>query len=110
MAENQDRSQVAADNANVNRKRGRRRIDDAIAGAILHMAAASKLRTATINRINARYSIADCIKELDRIQGIEQEVYFAALDLFNKATAREIFLSLKEDKRLIWLRAKCAAK
>lgn len=91
-----------------NRKRGRKGIDDAIAGAILEMAAASKMRAAAIEQYNARYSIADCIKELDVMQGVDQQLYFAALNLFNKPNAREIFLSLKSDKRITWLRGKCA--
>lgn len=86
-----------------NRKRGRKGIDDAIAGAILEMAAASKLNATALEQINSRYTIAECIKELDEIQGITENVYFAALDLFNNPSAREIFLSLKRDKRLTWL-------
>ncbi|KAG2694176.1 hypothetical protein I3760_08G129300 [Carya illinoinensis] len=92
-----------------NRKRGRKGIDDVIAGAIMEMAAASKLRTAAIQQCNARYTITDCIKELDEMQGVDEQVYLAALDLFNKPNAREVFLSLKGDRRLIWLRGKCAA-
>lgn len=92
-----------------NRKRGRKGIDDAIAGAILHMAAASRLRTAAIKRISERYSVADCVKELDAMQGVEEGVYFAALDLFDSPNAREIFLSLKGEKRMIWLLCKCNA-
>ncbi|KAF2312430.1 hypothetical protein GH714_034660 [Hevea brasiliensis] len=87
-----------------NRKRGRKGIDDAIAGAILRMAAASRLKTAAIKQISERYSIADCIKELDAMQGVEEGVYFA-LDLFDNPNAREIFLSLKGDKRMICLMA-----
>lgn len=90
------------------RKRGRKGIDGAIAAAIMEMAAASNLRTDAIRQCNARYTIADCIKALDEIQGVDEQLYFAALDLFNKPNAREIFLSLKGDKRLIWLRGKCA--
>ncbi|KAG6767104.1 hypothetical protein POTOM_028283 [Populus tomentosa] len=89
------------------RKRGRKGIEDAIAAGLFQMAAASKLRTAAIRQINARYSIADCIKQLDEIQRVKEEVYFAALDLFKKPSAREIFLSLKVEKRLIWLCSKC---
>lgn len=85
------------------RKRGRKGIDDAIARAILEMATASKLRTAAIQQRSSRYTIANCIKELDEMKGVEEQVYFAALDLFNKPIAREVFLSLKRDKRLIWL-------
>ncbi|KDP24000.1 hypothetical protein JCGZ_25388 [Jatropha curcas] len=101
---------TALDSANAaNRKRGRKGIDDAIAGAISHMAAASRLRTAAIRQISERYSVADCIKELDAMQGVEEGIYFAALDLFDNPNAREIFLSLKGDKRMIWLRGKCTA-
>ncbi|KAE8655021.1 3-isopropylmalate dehydrogenase [Hibiscus syriacus] len=89
------------------RKRGRRGIDDAIAAAILEMAAASKLRTAAVKQCNARYSIASCIKELDGMEGLEERVYFAALELLNNPNAREMFLSLKRDKRLTWLSWKC---
>ncbi|EEF32727.1 L10-interacting MYB domain-containing protein [Ricinus communis] len=95
--------------AAANRKRGRKGIDDAIAGAILHMAAASRLRTAAIRKVSERFSVADCIKELNAIQGLEEGVYFAALDLFDNRNAREIFLSLKGDKRMIWLRGKCTS-
>lgn len=90
------------------RKRGRKGIDDAIADAIFEMASASKMRAVAIEQQNARFSIADCIRDLDLMQGVDQQLYFAALDLFNKPNAREIFLSLKKDKRLTWLRGKCA--
>ena len=92
--------------ATCNRKRGRKGIDDAIAGAILEMAAASKMRAAATEQYSARYSMADCIKELDVMQ-VDQQLYFAALNLFSKPNAREIFLSLKKDKRITWLRGKC---
>ncbi|KAI4327759.1 hypothetical protein L6164_020184 [Bauhinia variegata] len=104
----QEGTQPATPTANHSRKRGRKGIDDAIAGAILEMAAASRMRIAAIEQYNARYSVADCIRELEVIQGVDSQLYFAALDLFNKRNAREIFLSLKGDKRLTWLRAKCA--
>ncbi|XP_050382162.1 L10-interacting MYB domain-containing protein-like [Argentina anserina] len=91
------------------RKRGRKGVDDAIAGAILKMAAASKLRTAAVQHRAARYTIANCIKVLDQITGVDEQVYFAAVDLFDNPIAREMFLSLKHDKRLIWLQGKCRA-
>ncbi|CAL5188168.1 unnamed protein product [Lathyrus oleraceus] len=90
------------------RKRGRKGVDDAIADAILEMASASKMRAAAIEQRNSKYSIADCIKELDLMQGVDQRIYFAALDIFNKPNAREIFLSLKKNKRLSWLHHRCA--
>ena len=92
------------------RKRGRRGIDNVIADAILEMAAASKLRTAAIKQRKARFSITNCVKALDEIQGVDERVYFAALDLFDDPHAREIFLSLKSNKRFTWLCGKCTAK
>ncbi|XVF18052.1 hypothetical protein REPUB_Repub10bG0178400 [Reevesia pubescens] len=109
VADDQDTVQPSAPGIISSRKRGRKGIDDAIAAAILEMAAASKLRTAAVKQRNARYSIASCIKELDEMQGVEERVYFAALELFNNPNAREIFLSLKGEKRLTWLNRKCVA-
>lgn len=91
------------------RKRGRKGIDNVIADAILEMATASKRRTAAIKQRNARFSITNCVKALDEMQGVDERVYFAALDLFDNPIAREIFLSLKSDKRYTWLCGKCTA-
>lgn len=91
------------------RKRGRKGIDDIIANAISEMAAASKLRANAIKQYNDKFSITDCVKALDEIQGVDDRVYFAALDLFNSRNARETFLSLKADKRLTWLHGKCSS-
>ncbi|KAK9039745.1 hypothetical protein V6N11_014938 [Hibiscus sabdariffa] len=108
VADDPDAVQPSASGLISSRKRGRRGIDDAIAAAILEMAAASKLRTAAVKQCNARYSIASCIKELDEISGLEERIYFAALELFNNPSAREMFLSLKRDKRSTWLHRKCS--
>lgn len=101
-------AQPTTSTATCSRKRGRKGVDDAIADAILEMASASKMRAAAIEQCNSKYSMADCIKDIDLMQGVDQQLYFAALDLFNKPNAREIFLSLKKDKRLTWLLRKCA--
>ncbi|XP_038723815.1 L10-interacting MYB domain-containing protein-like isoform X2 [Tripterygium wilfordii] len=108
IVENQDTIDPIAPTTS-NRKRGRKGIDEVIAGAILEMASASKQWTTAVKQINARYSIADCIKELDKMQDVDEVVYLAAVDLFDSRDAREIFSSLKGDKRLIWLRCKCGA-
>ncbi|KAA8532000.1 hypothetical protein F0562_006858 [Nyssa sinensis] len=105
MGDEQDRFQSAIPA----RKRGRKGIDDAIANAILEMAAASKLRADAIKQKNDRFSITDCVKALDEMRGVDEQVYYAAMDLFNNPNAREIFLSLKVDKRLTWLCSKCSA-
>lgn len=107
VVDNQDTGQPATPSTTGVRKRGRKSIDDAIADAILEMAAASKMRTTAIQQCNARYSITKCIKELDEMVGVDEKLYLGALDLFNKPVARETFLSLKGDKRLTWLRRKC---
>ncbi|XP_057492286.1 L10-interacting MYB domain-containing protein-like [Actinidia eriantha] len=103
-----DKFQSTIPSGTVTRKRGRKGIDDVIANAILEMAAASKLRTAAVRQYNDRYSITDCIRLLDETQGIDEQVYFAALNLFNNPNARETFLSLKADKRWMWLCSKCS--
>lgn len=109
MADNQGTNQPTAPGIIGNRKRGRKGIDDAIAGAMLEMAAASKLRTAAVKQLNARFPIADCVKELDELKGVDEHVYFGALDLFDNPSSRETFLSLKRNKRLAWLQWKCSA-
>lgn len=90
------------------RKKGRKGVDEAIAEAILEMAAASKLRAAAIKEYNDRYSVTDCVVALDNMNGVDEGVYNAALDLFNSRYAREVFLSLKAEKRLNWLCNKCS--
>ncbi|XP_031271525.1 L10-interacting MYB domain-containing protein-like [Pistacia vera] len=108
MADNEEfPSAMPSSSSTTVRKKGRKGIDDAIAGAILEMAAASKMRTAAVNYSSGRYTIANCIKELDQMQVVEEQIYLAALDLFHNRNARETFLSLKGEKRLTWLRRKC---
>ncbi|KAL3630113.1 hypothetical protein CASFOL_023097 [Castilleja foliolosa] len=89
------------------RKRGRKGSVDAIARGILEMAAATKLRAEAITKFNGIFSITDCVRALDDLEGANDQVYFAALDLFSNRNARETFLTLKVDKRLIWLQRKC---
>ncbi|KAL7231279.1 hypothetical protein ACSBR2_009528 [Camellia fascicularis] len=107
--ENDKFQSMTPSGSTVGRKRGRKGVDDAIANAILEMASASKLRAAAIQQVNDRFSITDCVKVLDEMQGVDERVYFAALDLFNNPNARETFLSLKVDKRLTWLCSKCSS-
>ncbi|MCD7452023.1 hypothetical protein HAX54_014717 [Datura stramonium] len=88
---------------NIYRKRGRKGVDGAIAKAISEMAAASRLRASAIEKCNGNFTITGCIRALDELEGVNDQVYYAALDLFNNHAAREIFLSLKVGKRLTWL-------
>ncbi|KAG5247569.1 hypothetical protein OIU85_027965 [Salix viminalis] len=90
-------------------KRSRKATGDAIVDAMLEIAAASKMRAAAIMKNEDRFSISKCIKVLDEMQGVDQRIYFLALDLFENPNAREIFISLKSDKRFPWLQGKCSA-
>ncbi|KAJ7966856.1 L10-interacting MYB domain-containing protein-like [Quillaja saponaria] len=80
---------------------------NAMAEAMLEMVAASRLRAVAPSPSDDRYSITNCIKALDEIECIDQQLYFAALDLFEDPALREMFISLKSDKiRLAWLQGK----
>ncbi|KAK9164523.1 hypothetical protein Syun_005425 [Stephania yunnanensis] len=84
-------------------------VNDAMAKAILDMAAASKQRAAMASQGSDRFSITNCIKALDEMQEVDDHIYYVALDLFESANARETFLSLKMNRRLIWLKSKCSS-
>ncbi|KAL7104059.1 hypothetical protein ACP275_08G220700 [Erythranthe tilingii] len=89
------------------RKRGRKGIEDAIARGIMEIASSMKLRAEAISKFNSEFSISDCVCALDELQGVDEHVYHAALDLFVDRSARETFLTLSVDKRSIWLQRKC---
>ncbi|KAK3022979.1 hypothetical protein RJ639_046683 [Escallonia herrerae] len=104
----QDRFQSTTFSKDGVRKRGRMGVDNAIANAVLEMAAASKLRAVALQQCSERFSVADCVRTLDQMEGVNERVNFGALDLFNSRSARETFLSLKADKRFTWLKGKCS--
>lgn len=84
---------------------------DAMAEALFDMVAAYRLRTAVSAVSNDKFSITNCIRALDEIQDIDQQLYFSALDLFEDPSLRETFISLKCDKiRLAWLQGKCSKR
>lgn len=81
---------------------------DAMAEALLEMVAASRLRTVASTISDDKYSITNCIRALDVIEGIDQKLYLSALDLFESSSLRETFISLKSDQlRLAWIIGKC---
>ncbi|KAL5574392.1 hypothetical protein UlMin_023989 [Ulmus minor] len=83
-------------------------ICDAMAQAMLEMISASKLRTVAKAPNNDRFSITNCVKALDEIEGVDEQVYFTAVDLFEDPNLRETFISLKAGNiRLTWLQGKC---
>ena len=91
------------------RKRSRKATGDAIVDAMLEIAAASKMRATEIMKNEDRFSISKCIKVLDEMQGVDQRLYFVALDLFENPNARETFIALRGEKRLTWLQGKFSA-
>ncbi|KAJ6953518.1 L10-interacting MYB domain-containing protein-like [Populus alba x Populus x berolinensis] len=83
-------------------------LNEAMAEALLEMVSASKWREVAARQDEERFTITNCVEALDEIQKIDQQLYFAALDLFEDPTLRETFLSLKgDDLRLTWLQGKC---
>ncbi|WVZ11163.1 hypothetical protein V8G54_015693 [Vigna mungo] len=81
-------------------KQSRKANRDAIMDAMLKIVVASKMRANAILKNEDKFSISKCIKVLDELQGVDEQFYFLALDLFeNNSSAREIFISLKGDKR-----------
>ncbi|KAK9164522.1 hypothetical protein Syun_005424 [Stephania yunnanensis] len=89
------------------RKKKRALVNDTMAKAILEMAASSKRRAAILTQGSDCFSLSNCVKALDEMHTIEGYIYYAALDLFESSNARETFMSLKVEKRSIWLKNKC---
>ncbi|KZV39708.1 hypothetical protein F511_14175 [Dorcoceras hygrometricum] len=84
--------------------------NDMMVKTLLDMITSSKLRAVTNTLTDERFTINECIKALDEIEGIEDYVYYAALDLFENPNFRETFLSLNNNGvRLSWLQRKCAS-
>ncbi|KAK2989299.1 hypothetical protein RJ640_026682 [Escallonia rubra] len=108
MLDGHNKRQSATPNSG-RRKRSRKATGDAIVDAMLEIAAASKMRAAAIIKNEERFSISKCIKVLDEMQGVDQRLYFFALDLFENPSAREIFISLKSERQLTWLQGKFSA-
>ncbi|MCL7049860.1 hypothetical protein MKW94_017200 [Papaver nudicaule] len=82
--------------------------DDAIAEALLDMATASKLRAEASLQSKNRFSISACVQALDEIPDLDETFYLNVLNLFENPDFREIFLSLKKERRLTWLLGKFA--
>lgn len=83
-------------------------INTAMAGGMLEMVAALKLHMAATPQSDERFTISKCIKVLDEIEGIDDWLYYTALDLFEDPNLRETFISLKGHKlQWTWLQGKC---
>lgn len=103
---NINKRQSAVPSSSGHQKRSRKAAGDAIVDAMLEIAAASKMRAAAMMK-DDQFSISKCIKVLDEMQGVDQRLYFLALDLFENSIARETFIALKSERRLMWLQGKC---
>ncbi|GAU28467.1 hypothetical protein TSUD_294700 [Trifolium subterraneum] len=68
--------------ASSGRKRGRKATGNAIVDAMMQIAAASKMRASAIMKNQDKFSISKCINGLDEMQGVDERIYFFALDLF----------------------------
>lgn len=109
VVDGHNKRQSAVPSGSGRQKRSRKATGDAIVDAMLEIAAASKMRAAAIMKNEDRFSISKCIKVLDEMQGVDQHLYFLALVLFENSNARETFIALKSEKRLMWLQGKCKA-
>ncbi|MCD9559711.1 hypothetical protein HAX54_017882 [Datura stramonium] len=88
--------------------RGKERIN-AMAEAMWEMIAASKHQTVVMPQVDGRFTICKCIKALDEIEGVPDNLYYAALDLFDNPSLREMFICLNSSSiQLTWLQGKCA--
>ncbi|KAM7256584.1 hypothetical protein ACFE04_012325 [Oxalis oulophora] len=84
-------------------------LSEAMAEAMFKMIAAWKSRTTIIPK-DDKFTITNCIRALDEIEGIDDIMYFAALDMFEDPNFRETFLSLKGNKlRWTWVQGKCGS-
>ncbi|KAL5706460.1 hypothetical protein ACHQM5_024625 [Ranunculus cassubicifolius] len=99
------KSQTKAVPSSRGSKRNHPSTQDVMARAILDIAEASKLRTSAMAA--QRFSVSNCVEALDELEGVDQAIYYVALDLFDNRNARETFLSLKVERRLGWLKTKC---
>ncbi|PHT32318.1 hypothetical protein CQW23_28655 [Capsicum baccatum] len=82
---------------------------DAMAEALREMISASKYQTVVMPQVDGRFTIRRCIKALDEIEGVPDNLYYAALDLFDNPSLREMFMSLNSSSiQLAWLQGKCA--
>ncbi|PIN06622.1 hypothetical protein CDL12_20822 [Handroanthus impetiginosus] len=68
-----------------------------MAEAVSAMINSSQLRRVTNLLKGERFTISNCIKALDEIEGIEDNQYYAALYLFKNPRFRELFISLKSN-------------
>lgn len=95
-----------------NQKKVCRRDDNAtVIDGMKEMGSSSRSRsTITPFQSGDPFSISNCAKTLNEMQGVDEFLYLAAMDLFEEdPVRRETFISIRSDIRLAWLKGKCNA-
>jgi hypothetical protein len=65
-------------------------------------------RTSTMNKIDtsafsSAFSITNCVKCLESIEGLDGATYLKAIKMFKDVDWREMFMAMSAERRLIWL-------
>ena len=53
--------------------------------------------------ISSEYTMARCVKELNKIDDISDDSYMKAVEKFKDADYREAFLNMTEDRKKAWI-------
>lgn len=102
------RKRAADEGAHVGDNNKDQELHNAMAEGMLEMVAALKSHMATSPHRDDRFTISACIKSLDEMEGVDDWLYYAALDLFEDPDLREMFISLKGNNvKWTWLQGKC---
>ncbi|KAF9597840.1 hypothetical protein IFM89_021925 [Coptis chinensis] len=72
--------------------------------AVTELVEAHRFRASYFQSVDDPYGLNKCITTLEKLEGIEEEEIYDAIELFEKPHAREAFMSLKPHRRLNWLR------
>lgn len=77
--------------------------------AVLETGYRKKKRVPMLSQRSEQFSISSCIEVLNRMEGVQEDLYLAALDLFQDLDRRETFISIRSDIRIAWLKGKCSS-
>ncbi|MCL7049859.1 hypothetical protein MKW94_017199 [Papaver nudicaule] len=93
-----------------NQKRICRRADNAtVVDGMREMGSSSRSKTTALPlKTGDQFSISNCARALNEMQGVDEILYLAAMDMFeDDPVRRETFISIRSDIRLAWLKSKC---
>ncbi|KAK6936073.1 Myb/SANT-like domain, partial [Dillenia turbinata] len=71
-------------------------------------AEAAKCQISTLHTLEASppssaFSITNCVKCLELIEGVDGNTYIKAINMFKDADWREMFMAMSAERRLVWL-------